>query len=91
MLAHQPGSQPIDISQVVPNPAVPKPAPASPRPTQPIRVPEPVKNIIVVSSRRWSLANLRLSLGCRGGDVQIVLRLAEPMSRLAALKNVFTS
>jgi hypothetical protein len=47
MLAHQPGSQPIDIPQVVPNPAVPKPAPASPRPTQPIRVPEPVKNKIV--------------------------------------------
>ena len=41
--AHQPGSQPIDIPEVIPNPAVvPKqePAPKEPAPKEPVRVPE---------------------------------------------------
>ena len=38
--AHQPGSQPIDIPEVIPNPAlVPKQEPA---PKEPVRVPETV-------------------------------------------------
>ena len=38
--AHQPGSQPIDIPEVIPNPAVvPKQEPA---PNEPVRVPEKV-------------------------------------------------
>ena len=38
--AHQPGSQPIDIPEVIPNPAVvPKQEPA---PKEPVRVPEKV-------------------------------------------------
>jgi hypothetical protein len=43
--AHQPGSQPIDIPEVIPNPAVvPKqePAPNEPAPKEPVRVPEKV-------------------------------------------------
>ena len=43
--AHQPGSQPIDIPEVVPNPAVvPKPerAPRDPAPKGPVKVPEKV-------------------------------------------------
>ena len=43
--AHQPGSQPIDIPEVIPNPAVvPKqePAPKEPAPKEPVRVPEKV-------------------------------------------------
>ena len=38
--AHQPGSQPIDIPEVIPNPAVvPRQEPA---PKEPVRVPEKV-------------------------------------------------
>jgi hypothetical protein len=40
--AHQPGSQPIDIPEVVPNPAVPRTTPApSPQPKEPVKVPVP--------------------------------------------------
>jgi len=40
--AHQPGSNPIDIPEVVPNPAVvpkPEPAPSGPAPKEPVKVP----------------------------------------------------
>ena len=43
--AHQPGSQPIDIPEVIPNPAVvPKqePAPREPAPREPVKVSEKV-------------------------------------------------
>ena len=43
--AHLPGSQPIDIPEVIPNPAVvPKqePAPKEPAPKNPVKVPEKV-------------------------------------------------
>ena len=45
--AHQPGSQPIDIPEVIPNPAVaPKqdPAPKAPAPKEPVKVPEKVSH-----------------------------------------------
>jgi hypothetical protein len=42
MRAHQPGSQPLDIPEAIPNPAVPQPAPApSPAPREPVKVPDP--------------------------------------------------
>jgi hypothetical protein len=42
MRAHQPGSQPIDIPETIPNPAVPQPARVpSPAPKQPVKVPAP--------------------------------------------------
>ena len=42
MRAHQPGSQPIDIPETIPNPAVPQPVPVpSPAPKQPVKVPAP--------------------------------------------------
>lgn len=43
--AHQPGSQPIDVPEVIPNPAVvPKqePVPKEPAPQEPVKVPEKV-------------------------------------------------
>jgi hypothetical protein len=43
MRAHQPGSQPIDIPEVIPNPVVePKhePLPREPAPKEPVKVPE---------------------------------------------------
>ena len=49
--AHQPGSQPIDIPEVIPNPAVvPKqePAPKEPTPREPVKVPEKVGNGVLV-------------------------------------------
>ena len=43
--AHQPGSQPIDIPEVSPNPAVVprrEPAPKEPTPKEPVKIPEKV-------------------------------------------------
>jgi hypothetical protein len=41
--AHQPGSQPLDIPEVIPNPAVPQPRPArTPEPNEPAKAPEKV-------------------------------------------------
>src|SRR3954468_10680343 len=38
--AQQPGSQPIDVPEVIPNPAVPQPAPVpSPGPKEPLKAP----------------------------------------------------
>jgi hypothetical protein len=45
MRAHQPGSQPIDIPEVIPNPAAPpkrEPAPRGPSPKVPVKAPETV-------------------------------------------------
>jgi len=40
--AHQPGSQPIDIPEAIPNPAVPQPVPApSETPKEPVKAPAP--------------------------------------------------
>jgi hypothetical protein len=42
MQAHQPGSQPVDIPETVPNPAVPRTVPApAPAPKEPVQVPAP--------------------------------------------------
>jgi len=44
MRGHQPGSQPIDIPEAIPNPVLPRPHPAPP-PTpneQPVFTPEPL-------------------------------------------------
>jgi hypothetical protein len=45
--AHQPGSEPIDIPETVPNPVVvpkrtPSPTPKEPAPKEPVLVPEKV-------------------------------------------------
>jgi hypothetical protein len=42
--AHQPGSEPIDIPETIPNPVVPKPTPTptEPAPREPVRIPEKV-------------------------------------------------
>ena len=42
MRAHQPGSQPIDVPETIPNPAIPRTVPSpEPRPSEPIKVPAP--------------------------------------------------
>ena len=43
--AHQPGSEPIDIPETIPNPVVvpePIPAPTEPAPKKPVRTPDKV-------------------------------------------------
>jgi hypothetical protein len=43
--AHQPGSEPIDIPETIPNPIVvpkPTPTPTEPAPKEPVRTPEKV-------------------------------------------------
>jgi hypothetical protein len=40
MRAHQPGSQPIDVPEAIPNPATPRTVPNPvPRPSEPVKVP----------------------------------------------------
>jgi hypothetical protein len=40
MRAHQPGSQPIDVPESIPNPAIPRTVPnPEPRPSEPVKVP----------------------------------------------------
>jgi hypothetical protein len=42
--AHQPGSQPIDIPETIPNPVVPQPVRVpSPAPKEPVKVPTPAR------------------------------------------------
>jgi hypothetical protein len=41
--AHQPGSEPIDIPETIPNPVVvpkPTPTPTEPAPKEPVRIPD---------------------------------------------------
>jgi hypothetical protein len=40
--AHQPGSEPIDIPETIPNPVVPTRNPREPAPKEPVRTPEKV-------------------------------------------------
>jgi hypothetical protein len=47
--AHQPGSEPIDIPETIPNPVVvpkPTPTPTEPAPKEPVRIPEKVPHVI---------------------------------------------
>jgi hypothetical protein len=45
MRAHQPGSQPIDIPEAIPNPAVQQPIPVpKPTPNQPVKAPAQQNN-----------------------------------------------
>jgi hypothetical protein len=64
--AHQPGSEPIDIPETIPNPVVvpkPTPTPTEPAPKEPVRIPERVPGTARVacsagrsgqSRSRWS-------------------------------------
>jgi hypothetical protein len=47
--AHQPGSEPIDIRETIPNPVVvpkPTPTPTEPLPKKPVRIPAISQNVI---------------------------------------------
>ena len=58
--AHQPGSQPIDIPEVIPNPAVvPKPErpPREPAPKEPVKIPGKVPAGIVLPESSLAAAN----------------------------------
>jgi hypothetical protein len=65
MRAHQPGSQPIDIPETIPNPAVPRPVPVpSPPPKQPVTAPAP-QNDASALMRRIVLHKWHLVIGWR--------------------------
>jgi hypothetical protein len=52
--AHQPGSEPIDIPETIPNPVVvpkPTPTPTEPAPKEPVRFPEKVPSSGVSTGR----------------------------------------
>jgi hypothetical protein len=59
MRAHQPGSQPIDVPETIPNPAVPRTVPnPEPRPSEPIKVPAP-QNLLRFSASGPALDEVR--------------------------------
>jgi hypothetical protein len=63
--AHQPGSQPLDIPEAIPNPAVPRTIPTpSPRPSEPVKIPTPqraagtpfiTKEVVILGVRRYGV------------------------------------
>jgi hypothetical protein len=57
--AHQPGSEPINIPETIPNPVVvpkPTPTPTEPAPKEPVRFPEKVPSSGVSTGRREVLS-----------------------------------
>jgi cytochrome c553 len=63
--AHQPGSEPIDIPETIPNPVVvpkPIPAPTEPAPKEPVRTPEKVpQNVFAPAKAGASFFYLRVA------------------------------
>jgi hypothetical protein len=58
--AHQPGSEPIDIPETIPNPVVvpkPTPSPTEPAPKEPVRIPEKIP-LSGVSTANWLLFDI---------------------------------
>jgi hypothetical protein len=74
--AHQPGSEPIDIPETIPNPVVvpkPTPTPTEPAPKEPVRIPEKVP---------WGGVLKALSVG--DGEFEYRIRnMNEPHERVA--------
>ena len=90
--AHQPGSQPIDIPEVIPNPAVvPKqePAPKEPAPKEPVKVPEKVPAGIVLPESSLAAANQcpRAHLGPGPSHFASWISLAPPDDMPTELEN----
>ena len=57
---HQPGSEPIDIPETIPNPVVvpkPRPTPTEPAPKEPVRIPERVPGTARVAWARDGAGN----------------------------------
>jgi hypothetical protein len=68
--AHQPGSEPIDIPETIPNPIVvpkPTPTPTEPAPKEPVRIPERVPGTARVACSAG--ACVRASKQISGRDV----------------------
>jgi hypothetical protein len=61
MRAHQPGSQPIDVPETIPNPAIPQTVPnPEPRPSEPVKVPVTQPHVFgPVMPRCVSIAHLK--------------------------------
>ena len=65
--AHQPGSEPIDIPETIPNPVVvpkPTPTPTEPAPKEPVRIPKRVPG-----TARVACSAGRSGPQGKGGDV----------------------
>ena len=58
--AHQPGSQPIDVPETIPNPAIPRTVPnPEPRPSEPVKVPVTQPHVFGPSCPALSIAHLK--------------------------------
>jgi hypothetical protein len=81
--AHQPGSQPIDIPEVIPNPAVvprPERPPREPAPKEPVKIPGKVPAGIVLPESSLAAANQcpRAHLGPGSSHFASWISLAPP-------------
>jgi hypothetical protein len=90
--AHQPGSQPIDIPEVIPNPAVvPKPErpPREPAPKEPVKIPGKVPAGIVLPESSLAAANQcpRAHLGPGPSHFASSISLAPPDDMPTELEN----
>ena|SRR5438132_870423 len=75
MRAHQPGSQPLDIPEAIPNPAIPQPSPApTPAPKEPVKAPEKI-----LSHLSLSFSSVQFGCGVALRDHAVAaLRRTEP-------------
>jgi hypothetical protein len=65
MRSHQPGSQPLDIPETIPNPAVPRTVPTpSPRPSEPVKVPAPQRAVCAELSKNNGISTASTSHQC---------------------------
>jgi hypothetical protein len=80
--AHQPGSEPIDIPETIPNPVVvpkPTPTPTEPAPKEPVRIPERVPGTARVACSRDGAGNPIEVVGA-WSDVTARKQLAEALA-----------
>ena len=80
--AHQPGSEPIDIPETIPNPVVvpkPTPTPTEPAPKEPVRIPEKVPGTARVAWARDGAGNPIEMVGA-WSDVTARKQLAEALA-----------
>jgi len=80
---HQPGSEPIDIPETIPNPVVvpkPTPTPTEPAPKEPVRIPERVPGTARVACSARDRAGNPIEVVGAWSDVTARKQLAEALA-----------
>jgi hypothetical protein len=88
--AHQPGSEPIDIPETIPNPVVvpkPTPIPTEPAPKEPVRIPEKVPKS-GVSTADSCTSGVPWTAKARSWTSSFNIGLASAMAGIAAISRL---